>query len=247
MLSLPALARRGARAVMPAAALDAYRASKLVRRATRLGELAAAAVTAEQRWDVITGFPEFCPYQKKSELVRFVRLVASVRPLAICEIGAASGGTLCAMSHAADQSAVVISVDIDFTPARLRALPHVGLPTQTLTCIAGDSHQSAVFSRVASILRGRPLDVLFIDGDHSHAGVKADYDAYRTLVRPGGLIAFHDIVPDARSRFGTPTASDSGGVPLFWQELKAGHADVEEIVEGAEQDGYGIGVLRCPV
>ena len=37
-------------------------------------------------------------------------------------------------------------------------------------------------------------DFLFIDGDHT--GVGRDYEMYRDLVRPGGLIAFHDIVAD---------------------------------------------------
>ena len=43
-------------------------------------------------------------------------------------------------------------------------------------------------------LAGRPLDVLFIDGDHSYDGVASDFAAYGPLVRQGGLIGFHDIV-----------------------------------------------------
>ena len=40
----------------------------------------------------------------------------------------------------------------------------------------------------------RPLEVLFIDGDHSYEGAKADYARWSELVRPGGHMLFHDAV-----------------------------------------------------
>jgi hypothetical protein len=87
------------------------------------------------------------------------------------------------------------------------------------------------------------LDILFIDGDHSYEGVKADFLAYSSMVRPGGLIAFHDIVSDNEARGRAKSLAWSGGVPRFWNELK--HLfDAAEYVENPEQDGYGIGVIR---
>jgi predicted O-methyltransferase YrrM len=38
----------------------------------------------------------------------------------------------------------------------------------------------------------RPLDVLFIDGDHSYEGCSTDMKAWIPLVRAGGWVAFHD-------------------------------------------------------
>ena len=58
------------------------------------------------------------------------------------------------------------------------------------------------------------------------------------------MIVFHDIVPDFKTRYGIETTSDVGGVPQFWQELKASHLAVEEIIEDPAQDGYGIGILH---
>lgn len=38
----------------------------------------------------------------------------------------------------------------------------------------------------------KSLDVLFIDGDHSYHGVKADWDAYKGFLSAGSIIVFHD-------------------------------------------------------
>ncbi|HXD58387.1 MAG TPA: class I SAM-dependent methyltransferase [Thermoleophilaceae bacterium] len=39
---------------------------------------------------------------------------------------------------------------------------------------------------------GPPVDVVFIDGDHSPEGVREDWDVWHPHVRPGGHVAFHD-------------------------------------------------------
>lgn len=38
----------------------------------------------------------------------------------------------------------------------------------------------------------RPCDLVFVDGDHTYAGVRRDYEAWAPRVGPGGTIAFHD-------------------------------------------------------
>lgn len=42
-----------------------------------------------------------------------------------------------------------------------------------------------------------PYDFLLIDADHTFDGVKRDYMFYSSMVRPGGVIAFHDALPRA--------------------------------------------------
>jgi predicted O-methyltransferase YrrM len=37
------------------------------------------------------------------------------------------------------------------------------------------------------------IDLLFIDGDHSYDACLADWQAYMSLLKPGGWVAFHDI------------------------------------------------------
>lgn len=36
------------------------------------------------------------------------------------------------------------------------------------------------------------LDLLFIDGDHSYDGVKADWESYKHFLQPGSIVVFHD-------------------------------------------------------
>jgi predicted O-methyltransferase YrrM len=97
--------------------------------------------------------------------------------------------------------------------------------------------------RVRAKLAGQPVDFLFIDGDHSYAGVKADFELYAPLVRKGGIIALHDIVADHRTRFGRDTGCYAGEVHQFWSELKSTH-QVEELIDDPAQDGFGIGVVH---
>ena len=48
-------------------------------------------------------------------------------------------------------------------------------------------------SRSAEPLPG-PVDLLFVDGDHSEEGVRADFKHWSPQLRPGGHLLFHDAV-----------------------------------------------------
>ncbi len=37
-----------------------------------------------------------------------------------------------------------------------------------------------------------PVDFIFIDGDHSYAGLQGDWQAWKDRVAPGGIVALHD-------------------------------------------------------
>lgn len=59
----------------------------------------------------------------------------------------------------------------------------------------------------------KPIDLLFIDGDHSYEGVKDDWENFSPFVKKGGWIYFHD-------------ADDtSPGVLRLTTELGATHSD----------------------
>lgn len=67
--------------------------------------------------------------------------------------------------------------------------------SRNICIVQGDSHSPDILKQVKDILAGRTADYLFIDGDHSYNGVKADYETFSPLVRVGGIVAFHDINP----------------------------------------------------
>lgn len=83
----------------------------------------------------------------------------------------------------------------------------------------------------------RPIDLLFIDGDHSYDGVKADWDAFARHVRPFGFVVFHDTLWDLRP---DPRYSrDDMGVPRFVEELRRGGYPVLTV----DQD-YGVSLVQ---
>jgi hypothetical protein len=54
-------------------------------------------------------------------------------------------------------------------------------------------------SEALMLARGHaPYSFIFVDAGHSYEDVRRDHAAYGPLLRPGGLIAFHDALPRAR-------------------------------------------------
>jgi predicted O-methyltransferase YrrM len=179
------------------------------------------------------------PVQVRSELLDFLALVRSAKPQRVLEIGTAEGGMLFLLAWASSPGAHVLSLDIQkYDAARLRLYRGFGRRGQHLDVLHADSHLDDTRREVEKFFRDHLLDVLFIDGDHSYDGVREDYQRYSPLVRPGGLVAFHDIVE------GRPETS--GDVPRFWREIRSSLVEPLELVESWDQGGFGIGVGRAP-
>jgi cephalosporin hydroxylase len=182
--------------------------------------------------------------QKWSELSGLVHLLTQIKPKTIMEIGLDHGGTMALWARLMPPDAKMIGVDLKLqtdTENNIRTRMKTG---QSLRIFEADSHTQETRSRVVEALAGTKLDFLFIDGDHSYEGVKRDFEDYSTLVRTGGLVAFHDIVPDSYARFGIRVETfDAGGVWKFWREVSSDFPRYE-FIENIGQNGYGIGVLR---
>ncbi|MBI5210003.1 MAG: glycosyltransferase [Elusimicrobia bacterium] len=183
------------------------------------------------------------PTQVRSEIVGLLELLRERRPEVVIEIGTELGGTLFLFSRIAAPGATLVSVDLPgpllgggdgYCAARIPLYRSFALKGQTIHLVRGDSRDEGILARVQELLGGRKADLLFIDGDHSYDAVKSDFERYSPLVREGGMIAFHDIVPD-------PSTGDQES-PRFWREIKAAHP-VEEIVEDWDQKGFGIGLI----
>jgi predicted O-methyltransferase YrrM len=170
--------------------------------------------------------------QRSFELMTLARRVRRLRPRVIVEIGTHLGGTLFCWTKVAAPDAVLISVDLPSGPDA-EAFKNFLSRGQRLICVRADSRAPETLAEIRSHLQGRPIDFLFIDGDHRYDAVRTDYNQYGPLVRRGGLIALHDIVSD-RSR---PTSE----VHRLWEEL-ATSARTESILDVDSRDGFGMGI-----
>jgi cephalosporin hydroxylase len=186
----------------------------------------------------------FPAHQIPFEILGFLELAATMRPDTVIEIGTAEGGTNFLLGAALKTVKLKISVDLFVRNTRL--LQAFGRPACQQLFVNGSSYDPQTVQTVQGLLGHRTVDVLFIDGDHSYDGAKADFDLYSPLVRSGGLVAFHDIVPDHKTRYGRNTGRWAGEVPRLWQDVKRGYAQTWEFVENQDQDGLGIGVLQVP-
>lgn len=184
--------------------------------------------------------------QRTWELMSLLRLVRRRRPRGVVEIGTCHGGTLFCWGQVAAPDALLVSIDlpgaafgVGYTPHDIPRFQRFLRPGQRLECILDDSRAPATVSRVREILASaaRQIDFLFIDGDHTYAGVRGDFELYAPMLAPDAVVAFHDINPDWQM--------PESEVHRFWAEISRRESGVIEFVDedGAGNNGFGIGVL----
>lgn len=183
----------------------------------------------------------FGPHQIKEEILSFLEFAINEQPNLVCEIGTADGGTNFLLSQALPSVSFMLGVDLYVK--KKAQLCYFSKSCQCFYFINGASYSKRTVDKVKHTLGCRKIDLLFIDGDHSYEGVRQDFLKYRHLVQDGGIIAFHDIIPDYFSRYGIKTNRWVGGVPQFWNKIKVLYP-FYEFVEDNEQDGLGIGAIR---
>lgn len=205
-------------------------------------KLAEHGASDEAIFSAVVNSPTVYTLQKQSEILGLVHLCRELKAEIICEIGTQQGGTLILLMQLVPSLVQLVSLDIHMPFSRQLALKRARRTQHQLQFIVGDSKDRTTLQELERSLAGRKLDVLFIDGDHSFAGVKHDFEMYSPLVRPGGLIAFHDIVPDYAHARGVVTGRRTGDVPEFWKTVKDSYPS-RELIDDPEQDGFGIGVL----
>lgn len=233
--------------------LDKYYFPFLINKAKKkLADLSQSAKNNNELWQVANNF--YCglplrglnlnikPAQVPEEILDLMAIVKDLKPKVILEIGTATGGTLYFWTKLALPDATIISLDLPGGPfgggylsARQQLMESFASPDQKLELIKANSQSAATKKMIMEILAGRKLDFLFIDGDHSYLGVKNDWETYSPLVRPQGIVALHDILPNPHE--------PSSKVNKFWQELKKEH-QTSELVNNHNQGWAGIGLIK---
>ncbi|HEU4975489.1 MAG TPA: class I SAM-dependent methyltransferase [Baekduia sp.] len=223
--------------------------------AVRLRRVADRTHGVEALLDLTFGFDalgvRIAPLQSRHELSLLLHELEQQPPRRMLEIGTANGGSLFPFARVAAPDAHIISVDLPhgrfgggYPRYKVPLYRAFARRSQRLDLIRADSHAPETVARVRELLGGEPLDFLFIDGDHTYDGVKADFESYSQLVRPGGLVGFHDIsAPVSAERLDGADVFQSGDVPRYWQEVRAGR-DARELVDPSLGGCFGIGILR---
>ena len=152
-------------------------------------------------------------------------LARALKPKVAVEIGSARGKSACYVGRALKEngSGKVYAID-----------PHTSTDWNDIGSIdtyevmkknikaLGVEKQVVILRDVSQAVAARwtlPIDIIFIDGDHSYEGVKRDWDLFSPYVTRFGVVVFHDTLWDLRP---DPQFSRAGmGVPRFVEELRA--------------------------
>ncbi len=189
-------------------------------------------------------FKSIKPIQTPSEIEQLYLAVCVLKPRRVLEVGTARGGTLYLWTQAATDDATIVSVDLPggrfgggYPECRTPLYEAFARSQQNLHLLRADSHAPQTLEQVRQIFADQPVDLLFIDANHTYKGVKTDFIQYSPLVRSCGLIAFHDI---------RPSPDPDTQVERLWTQLRSRY-DVEEFVYPDDIGRkLGIGLLRVP-
>jgi predicted O-methyltransferase YrrM len=174
--------------------------------------------------------------QNPKEFAKLLKIYDERKPKNVLEIGTHEGGTLYYWLNNATPGTTVGSIDIQGI-IKTDKMKEWAADRVTGICLQGNSEDLNSINWAKKYIGN--LDWLFIDGGHSYKEVRADYENYGEMVKRGGIIAFHDILPQP------PYKDEPVEVNIFWNELKKINLKMEEIIEDHDEwiIGPGIGII----
>jgi predicted O-methyltransferase YrrM len=171
-------------------------------------------------------------------------LARSIRPKVCIEIGSARGKSACFIGLALRRNGGGKLYAID---------PHAatnwndGKSVDTFSIITENLRRAGVTEFVEIVRQtsgeaskgwDKKIDLIFIDGDHSYEGVKADWELFLPHLNEFGVAVFHDTLWDLRPD--PKWARSDMGVPKFVEELRQAGYPVLTI----DQD-CGVSLVQC--
>lgn len=166
--------------------------------------------------------------QHSAELAMLLALAESAEVRTVLEIGTFAGGTAWAFSHLPSVERIIT---VDYGPQE-HAQVLVDALGSWVTLVRGNSADAATRHEVIRQLQGTPPDLLFIDGSHDLESVTIDWQTYGPMVRPGGLVAFHDV----EVHQGRPEVQAHD----LWQRVRSAYPSVKITAAPGEWAGIGI-------
>jgi predicted O-methyltransferase YrrM len=162
------------------------------------------------------------------EAALLYRLARDARSGPFVEIGRFKGGSTITFASALPEGVELWSYDLHV--ALRPDMPGAELDSELSDALKRYGLDHKVHLIVADSRKVEPpsreIELLFIDGDHSYEGSRADYDRWGTFVRPGGHLLFHDAV-------------DSGGYGNTYPGVTRTTDEVERSGDWERQAGAG--------
>lgn len=202
--------------------------------------------------------------QLRDEITPLAELVREHKPENVLEIGTSAGGSFYIWCRYLDTTTQLISLDLPggrfgggYNEQKIGIFEKFA-PSKDLEFVRANSHEDSTLKKVNERING-DVDFLFIDGDHTYEGVKADFEMYKELVADDGLIAFHDIVHHPNSEevvenrrsladieerhLNWGEAFSDCNVDKLWNELTDEY-ETTEFISHPKQTWAGIGVVH---
>ena len=185
--------------------------------------------------------PWFMTSQRQYELDCLISVFKELNPTNVLEIGSQEGGTLYQWMKHIRKGGKVVNIDIFQNQP-----PDHGLAERWLSWRREDTEFVSIIGRSQEVWAQEMvkkefpdgIDFIFIDGDHTYDGAKSDFVNYGSMVRKGGVIAFHDLM--------TPKNGIQNHIQVgrLWKEIQhCGYATIEYWCH-PDPDWGGIGVMN---
>ena len=162
------------------------------------------------------------------EAALLYRLARDAQSGPFAEIGRFKGGSTIVFASALPDGVELWSYDLHV--ALRPDMPGAELDAELRDALARYGLDSKVHLVVADSRTvdppPEPLELLFVDGDHSYEGAKADHERWSAFVRPGGHLLFHDAV-------------DTGGYGNVYPGVARLVAEIEHDARWERQPGAG--------
>jgi cephalosporin hydroxylase len=131
--------------------------------------------------------------QLPEDVLRIQEVLCAVKPDVIIETGVAYGGSL--MLYATLFEAMgrgrVIGIDIKIRQANRQAIETHPL-ARRITLLEGGSTEPEIVARARALVKPGETCLVILDSCHTKAHVRAELDAYHSLITPGSYIVATD-------------------------------------------------------